>query len=58
VGTIASSMTAWSLGAVGRLPVEIGIVGPRVTLVRLASTLIFPPIAGPIAHTFFARIAR
>jgi uncharacterized membrane protein YraQ (UPF0718 family) len=58
MGTIVAYVTAWSLWAVARLPMEIGIVGPRVTLVRLVSTLAFPPIAGLIAHTFFARMAR
>ncbi len=58
IGTIVAYVTAWSLWAVARLPMEIGIVGPRVTLIRLASTLIFPPIAGLIAHTFFAGAAR
>jgi uncharacterized membrane protein YraQ (UPF0718 family) len=48
IGTVVAYVTAWSLWAVARLPLEIGIVGPRITLIRVLSTLIFPPIAGLI----------
>lgn len=58
IGTLVAYVTGWSLWAVMRLPMEIGIVGPKVTLVRLASTLILPPIAGLIAQTFFGRFFR
>ncbi len=56
VGTIVGFVTAWSLWSVSRLPLEVGIIGPRVTLVRYLSTLIFPPLAGLIAQLFSARI--
>jgi len=58
IGTIVAYVTAWSLWAVARLPLEISIVGPRVTLVRVLSTLIFPPIAGLMARTFFSGLVR
>jgi uncharacterized membrane protein YraQ (UPF0718 family) len=54
VGTMVSFMTAWSLWAVQRLPMEMGILGWKFTIARLASTFIFPPIAGYIAQTFFS----
>jgi len=54
VGTMVAFLTGWSLWAVSRLPMEVGILGWKFTLVRLASTFFFPPIAGLIAHTFFA----
>jgi uncharacterized membrane protein YraQ (UPF0718 family) len=54
VGTMVSFMTAWSLWAVLRLPMEMGILGWKFTVARLASTFIFPPIAGLIAQTFFS----
>jgi len=53
VGTMVAFLTGWSLWAVGRLPMEVGILGWKFTLIRLASTFFFPPIAGLIAHTFF-----
>ena len=54
VGTMVAFLTGWSLWAVSRLPMEVGILGWKFTLIRLASTFIFPPIAGLIAQVFFA----
>jgi len=53
-GTMVAFLTGWSLWAVSRLPMEVGILGWRFTLIRLACTFIFPPIAGLIAHFFFS----
>jgi len=54
VGIMVAYLTAWSLWAFGRLPMEIGILGWKFTLIRLASTFIFPPLAGFIAHLLFS----
>ncbi len=56
VGTMVAFLTGWSLWAVGRLPMEVGILGWKFTLIRIASTFFFPPIAGLIAQTFFAGV--
>ena len=56
IGTTVGFVTAYSLWSVVRLPLEVGIIGPKVALVRMISTLIFPPIAGLIAQLFFAKI--
>jgi len=56
IGTMVAYITGWSLWAVARLPMEFGILGWKFTLVRLASVLIFPPIAGIIAQVFFSGI--
>ena len=53
VGTMVAFLTGWSLWAIGRFPMEIGIVGWKFTLIRFVSTFFFPPIAGFIAQTFF-----
>lgn len=53
VGTMVAFLTGWSLWAVSRLPMEVGILGWRFTLLRFASTFFFPPIAGLIAQAFF-----
>ncbi len=53
VGTMVAFLTGWSLWAVSRLPMEVGILGWKFTLIRIASTFFFPPIAGFIAQTFF-----
>jgi len=55
IGPLVAFLTGWSLLAVGRLPYEIGIIGTKFALVRIASTIIFPPIAGWIAQTVFGR---
>jgi len=57
VGTMVAFLTAWSLWAVTRLPLEVGIMGWKFTLVRLACTFFFPPIAGLIANRFFSGVS-
>jgi uncharacterized membrane protein YraQ (UPF0718 family) len=49
VGTMVAFLTSWGLWAVARLPMEIGILGWKFTLIRIISTIIFPPVAGYIA---------
>ena len=53
IGTMVAFLTGWSIWAVGRLPMEVGILGWKFTLIRILSTFIFPPIAGLIAHYIF-----
>ncbi|MFC1558701.1 permease [candidate division KSB1 bacterium] len=53
IGTVVGFVTAWSLWAVARLPLEISLIGTKVTLIRIASTLVFPPLAGIIARLVF-----
>lgn len=56
IGTVVAFVTAWSLWAVGRLPYEISLISPKFALIRFASTLVFPPLAGIIAQTFFSKL--
>jgi len=53
IGTLVAFLTAWSLWAVARLPMEVGVMGWRFTLIRLSVTFFFPPIAGFLAQIFF-----
>jgi len=55
IGTMVAFMTGWSLWAVTRLPLEIGLMGWKFTSIRLACTIFFPVIAGLIANLFFSR---
>jgi len=57
IGTMVAFLTAWSLLAVSRLPLEMGLMGWQFALIRLACTFFFPPIAGLIANLFFSRIS-
>jgi uncharacterized membrane protein YraQ (UPF0718 family) len=56
VGTMVAFLTGWSLWSVSRMPMDIGILGWKFALIRLACTFFFPPIAGLIAQTFFGGI--
>ena len=56
IGTMVAFLTGWSLWAIGRLPLEIGIMRWKFTLIRLACTFFFPPIAGLIADRFFGGV--
>ncbi|HEY77778.1 MAG TPA: permease [Dehalococcoidia bacterium] len=56
-GTMVAFLTSWSLWAVTRLPLEIGIMGWRFTLIRLACTFFFPPVAGLLANLLFPRVS-
>lgn len=53
IGTMVAFLTGWSLWAVSRLPMEVGIMGWKFTIVRLACTFFFPPMAGLIANWLF-----
>lgn len=56
VGTMVAFLTGWSLWAVNRLPMEVGILGWKFTMVRVVSIFIFPPIAGLIANLLFSNV--
>jgi len=56
VGTMVAFTTAWSLIAVFRLPLEIGLLGWKFTLIRFACTFFFPPLAGWLANRFFSQV--
>jgi uncharacterized membrane protein YraQ (UPF0718 family) len=53
VGTMVAFITGWSILAVSRLPMEVGVLGWRFTLIRLVSSALFPPLAGLIAEMLF-----
>jgi uncharacterized membrane protein YraQ (UPF0718 family) len=55
VGTVVAFVTAWSVWAVSRFPLEIGLVGPKLAIARFLSTLIVPPLAGLFAQAVFGR---
>ncbi|MBU2536231.1 MAG: permease [Chloroflexi bacterium] len=56
IGTMVALITSWSLIAIARLPMEIGILGWKFSLIRLACVFFFPPIAGLIASKLFSSI--
>lgn len=56
IGTMVALITAWSLLAVSRMPIEIGILGWKFALIRLACVFFFPPVAGLIANRLFSGV--
>ena len=56
IGTMVAFMTGWSLLAFSRLPLEVGLLGWKFTLIRLACTFFLPIIAGLIANKLFSGI--
>lgn len=56
IGAVVGFVSAWSLWSVTRIPLEVALIGPRVTLIRMLATLVFPPLAGLIAQDFLARV--
>ena len=56
IGTMVALLTAWSLLAFTRLPLEVGLLGWKFTFIRLACVFFFPPVAGFIANRFFSGI--
>ena len=58
VGTMVAFLTAWSLiGVMSALPMQFALLGWKFTLIRLACTFFFPPVAGLMANIFFSRIS-
>lgn len=55
LGTLVAYVTAWSLWAVARLPIESALISPKFMIFRLLSNILFPPLAGAIAHFFFSK---
>ena len=56
IGTMVALITSWSLIAFSRLPMEVGLLGWKFTLIRLACVFFFPPIAGLIANKLFSGV--
>jgi uncharacterized membrane protein YraQ (UPF0718 family) len=53
LGVLVSFVTAKNLWSVSRLPLEVALLGPRLTLIRFTLTLVLPPILGMLAERLF-----
>jgi uncharacterized membrane protein YraQ (UPF0718 family) len=54
VGTLVAFLTGWAIIGIGRIPMEVGIIGWKLTAIRLVCSFFFPPVAGLIAQAFFS----
>lgn len=55
LGVLVAFVTAKNLWSVTRLPLEFALLGPQLTLVRFAVTLLIPPLMGLLVETLFGR---
>lgn len=53
IGTVLAFIVAKNLWTLSRLPMEIALIGPKITAVRYIVTFIFPIVVGLIANIFF-----
>jgi uncharacterized membrane protein YraQ (UPF0718 family) len=55
IGPIVAFLTGWGLYGLSRLPYEIGIIGWKFMIIRLACVFTLPFLAGLLAHLFFSK---
>jgi len=55
LGTLIAFVTAKNLWSISRIPVEIALLGPRITIIRFIVTLFIPPILGFAAEALFGK---
>lgn len=56
VGPVVAFLSGWLLLGVTKIPLEVGLLGWKVTVARVASTFFVPFLAGWIAQTLFHRM--
>lgn len=55
VGVLVAFVTAKNLWSVSRIPLEIALLGPKLTFIRYAITFIVPPLLGLLSEHLFGR---
>jgi uncharacterized membrane protein YraQ (UPF0718 family) len=55
LGVLVAFITAKNLWSISRIPMELALLGPDLTLVRCALTFVIPPILGFLAEALFGR---
>jgi uncharacterized membrane protein YraQ (UPF0718 family) len=53
VGVLVAFVTAKNLWSLSRLPLEFALLGTRLTLVRVAVTLVIPPLLAVLSEALF-----
>lgn len=54
LGTMVAFVTGWAVLGVGKIPMEVGIMGWKFTAIRLVTSFFFPPVAGLLAQALFS----
>ena len=55
LGVLMAFVIAKNLWSVTRLPMELALLGPRLTIIRYLLTFLVPPILGFLAEALFGR---
>lgn len=55
LGVLVAFVSAKNLWSISRIPVEIALLGPKLTLVRYLVTFAVPPLLGLIAESIFGK---
>ena len=55
VGALVAFLAGWSLLSLTRIPLEVGILGWKLTAIRVVCTFFVPPLAGFVAQAVFGR---
>ena len=55
IGVLVAFIAAKNLWSVSRIPMEIALLGPELTLIRFGITFVIPPVLGFLAETLFGR---
>jgi uncharacterized membrane protein YraQ (UPF0718 family) len=55
IATMVAFLTGWSILAITRLPLEVGLMGWKFTAIRLSVTFFFPIVAGLLANLIFSK---
>lgn len=53
IGTVLAFVLAKNLWTLSRLPMEVALIGPRITLIRYVITFLFPIIVAVLANLLF-----
>ncbi len=57
IGPLVSYLTAWGLFGLQRIIMwELPFLGPRVVLIRVASSILFPFLAGVLSHLLWEKL--
>ena len=57
IGVLVAFISAKNLWSISRIPMELALLGPDLTLVRFGITFIIPPMLGFLAETLFGRFS-
>lgn len=52
IGTVIAFILGKNLWNLSRIPIEVALIGPKLTFIRYSITFIFPIFVGIIANTF------